>query len=68
MCFSQVRTVSAAHKKVQAIWDMPNHSLIPWVPKTGKTKKSSDIQKSKDQLKFFPYKTSRDRKAKAYFT
>ena len=26
-------------KNVQAIWHMPNYSLISWVPKTGKNKK-----------------------------
>ena len=35
----QVRTVSAANKKVQDIWHMPNYFLISWVPKTGKNKK-----------------------------
>ena len=27
-------------KNVQAIWHMPNYSLISWVPKTGKNKKN----------------------------
>ena len=34
--------------------------------KQEKTKKSSNIQKSQDRLKFFPYKSSRERKARIY--
>ena len=61
-CLSHVRTVSAAHKNFPGIWHMPNYSLVSWVPKTGKNKKSCEKSFREDRLKFFPYKTSRERK------
>ena len=43
---TEIRAHGLQTKNVQDIWHMPNYSLISWVPKTGKTKKSSKGKKS----------------------
>ena len=40
-------------KNFQAIWHMPNYSLISWVPKTGKNKKIQRRPKKLGPIKVF---------------
>ena len=51
-------------KNFQDIWHMPNYSLIFQYLKQEKTKKSSEDPFREDRLKYFPYKSSRERKAR----
>ena len=50
---SQFRTVSAANKNFQDILDMPNYSLMSWVPKTGKNKQIQRRPKKLGPIKVF---------------
>ena len=40
-------------KNLHGIWHMPNYSLVSWVPKTGKNKKSQRRPKKLGPIKVF---------------